>query len=200
VPILTHTLRKFEEAATISNIILVVPREDIQYVEGEIVDKFGISKVTGIIAGGKERQHSIEQGLGGIDSDSEIVVIHDGVRPFVASKLIDTIVNRALEEGAVTLGVPVKDTVKSVNGMSVIEKTIARDTLWLTQTPQAFRREIIKKAYEKACKNNYLGTDDSCLVERIGVTVRMIMGTYDNIKITTDDDLIIGEALLEKSA
>lgn len=199
VPILTQTLRKFEEAVTISNAILVVPYDDIEYVEREIVDKYRISKVTDIIAGGKERQDSVRNGLEFIGSDSEIVIIHDGVRPFIASKLIDITVKMAAEEGAVTLGVPVKDTIKSIDGMSVVKETLTRNALWFTQTPQAFRSEIIKKAYKQAYESNYLGTDDSCLVERIGVKVRMITGSYDNIKITTQDDLIIGEALLRKS-
>jgi len=199
MPILTHTLSKFEEAVTINNTILVVPFDDIGYVKREIVDKYRISKVTDIIAGGKERQDSVRNGLDIIGSDSEIVVIHDGARPFVTPKLIDISIERALEEGAVTLGVPVKDTVKSIDGMYIVKETLARDALWLTQTPQAFKREIIKKAYKQAYKDNYSGTDDSCLVERTGVKVRMIAGFYDNIKITTEDDLVLGEALLRKS-
>ncbi|HDS09087.1 MAG TPA: 2-C-methyl-D-erythritol 4-phosphate cytidylyltransferase, partial [Firmicutes bacterium] len=189
-PILLHTLNKFEDALSIDAIILVLPQNDIDYVKKEIVDKQGISKVTDMIAGGKERQDSVRNAIDLIDDDTEIVVIHDGARPFITTELINLSVERALEEGAVALGVPVKDTVKSVNDRGIIRKTLDRDTIWIAQTPQAFQREVICEAYRKAYKNNYSATDDSCLVERLGIEVRMITGSYDNIKITTKDDII----------
>ncbi len=197
-PILAHTLSTFEEALSIAAIIVVVPQKEIDYVKREIVDTYGISKVRDIIAGGKERQDSVRKGIEVVDGDTDIVVIHDGARPFVTVELIDLSVERALEEGAVTLGVPVKDTVKNVNQKGIITKTLDRDAIWLTQTPQAFRREIIQEAYKRALENNDRATDDSCLVEKMGIEVRMISGSYDNIKITTKEDMILGETLLKK--
>lgn len=197
-PILSHTLSKFEDALSIDAIILVLPQNDIDYVKGEIVDKHGISKITDMIAGGKERQDSVRNAIDLIDGDTDIVLIHDGARPFITTELINLSVERALEDGAVALGLPVKDTVKSVDDRGIIRKTLDRDTIWIAQTPQAFRREVICEAYRSAYKSNYSATDDSCLVERLGIEVRIITGSSDNIKITTKDDIILGEALLRK--
>ncbi len=199
VPILVHTLRTFERASTINHIILVVPENDIDYTRHSILEQYQISKVKHIVAGGRQRQDSVRNGLDIVSDENEIVVIHDGVRPFVSEEIINASVQKAFEEDAVTVGVAVKDTVKSVDGNGWIKETLKRDTLWLTQTPQAFKREIIKRAYRRAYKDNIYGTDDASLVERINIKVRMINGSYDNIKITTSEDLELGEYLLRKS-
>lgn len=197
MPVLSRTLRIFETASNIGRIVLVVPKDDIDYARTSIVEKYGISKVRHIVAGGRQRQDSVKNGLDVVSDEYEIVLIHDGVRPFVSKELINLSVRKAFEEDAVTLGVPVKDTVKSVDGDGLITKTFKRNTLWLIQTPQVFKSEIVKKAYQKACEDNFYGTDDASLVEHINVSVKMIAGSYNNIKITTPEDLEFGEFLLK---
>jgi 2-C-methyl-D-erythritol 4-phosphate cytidylyltransferase len=189
IPILAHTLRKFERAAIIDDVILVVPGDYTEYSRRLIVEEYHFSKVRRILGGGKERQDSVKTGIDAVGSDSDIVVIHDGVRPFISEETLNISVHGALSSGAVTLGVPVKDTIKSVGSNGLVERTIERGSLWLTQTPQTFRREIIETAYKRAYDDNFYGTDDASLVERIGIKVRMIAGSYDNIKITTPEDL-----------
>ncbi|MBE9546607.1 MAG: 2-C-methyl-D-erythritol 4-phosphate cytidylyltransferase [Proteobacteria bacterium] len=198
IPILVHTLRKFEKASVIDDVILVVPGDHIEYSRRMIVEEYHLSKVRRVLAGGRERQDSVKNGLDAVGDDSGIVVIHDGVRPFVTEELINISVHKALEDGAVVVGVPVSDTVKSVDGDGLIERTVDRESLWLTQTPQTFRSEVIKTAYRKACDDNFHGTDDASLVERIGIKVRIITGSRDNIKITTPEDIAVGEGIIKR--
>lgn len=198
IPVLVHTLSKFERASIIDDVILVVPEDYVEYSKSAIVEKYDLSKVGSVLAGGRERQDSVKRGLDKVGDKTDIVVIHDGVRPFVSEELINVSVAAALEDSAVALGVPVTNTVKSVGSDGFIEKTVDRKSLWSAQTPQTFRREVIKKAYEKAYDDNFYGTDDASLVERIGINVRMIMGSYDNIKITTPEDLVIGEEIIKR--
>lgn len=198
VPILVHTLRKFEGASIIDDVILVVPEGYIEYSRRVIVEGHHLLKVRRVLAGGRERQDSVKRGLDAVDDDTDIVVIHDGVRPFISRELINITVLNAMEDSAVILGIPVKDTVKSVGSNGLIERTIDRRCLWLTQTPQTFRRRVIKMAYQKAFEDSFYGTDDASLVEHIGIKVRMVMGSYDNIKITTLEDLAVGEGIIRK--
>jgi len=198
VPVLVHTLSKFERVSIIDDVILVVPEDYVEYSRIAIVEKYNLSKVRSVLAGGKERQDSVKRGLDTVDDNTDIVVIHDGVRPFVSEELISASVTAAMEDGAVAVGVPVTDTVKSVDGDRFIERTVDRKSLWSAQTPQTFRMNVIKKAYEKAYDDNFYGTDDASLVERIGINVRMIMGSYDNIKITTPEDLVVGEEIIKR--
>jgi 2-C-methyl-D-erythritol 4-phosphate cytidylyltransferase len=196
MPILSHTLQKFDAASSVKDVILVVPFDDMDYVKRSIVEKFNISKVSHIRGGGRKRQDSVKNGLDIINSNNDIVVIHDGARPFISSDLIDVSVEKARLSGALVLGIPAGDTVKSVGDGGYIEKTLSRDHLWLAQTPQVFRADIIKKAYERAYKEGFYGTDDAEVVERMGIKVEMIQGSYDNIKITTPEDLVLGEFIL----
>ena len=198
VPVLARTLEIFQRSPGIDEIFLIVPETDIDYAHKHIVDRYAISKVTNILAGGKERQDSVRNGIDALGGDHDIVVIHDGVRPFISEELIHSAILEASRARAVTVGVPVKDTVKSINRHGIVVKTLNRKALWLTQTPQAFERDVIKKAYEAAYRNNYYGTDDASLVERIGVKVMMIRGSYDNIKITTQDDIMLAEILTRR--
>lgn len=197
-PILVHTLENFEKAQSISNIIIVVSKVDIEYVQKEVRDKYQISKVTDITIGGKERQDSVKCGLECLDDDTDIVVIHDGVRPFISTEYIELLVKNVGEKRAITLGVPVKDTVKSVKSDGYISKTLDRSELWLTQTPQVFLRNVICKAYAQAYRDGIYGTDDAALVERMGIPVMMMPGSNQNIKITTPEDLVIGEYILKQ--
>ena len=197
-PILIHTLKIFQESSYIDEIFLVVPPDDVSAVRAMLDGEYHLSKVSRVLAGGRERQDSVRNGLQEVGDKHDIVVIHDAVRPFITGELIRLAVEGAIAVGAVAVGVKAKDTVKQVGGDDLVTETITRDSLWLVQTPQAFQRQVIKKAYEKAYEDNFTGTDDAVLVERIGIPVKMIQGSSDNIKITTQDDLLIGEALIKK--
>lgn len=198
IPLLAHTLMAFQSSAAVDDIFLVVPEGDLHYVRQMIIEKHGLPKVSRILAGGRQRQDSVKNGLDAVGSDYDIVVIHDGVRPLVSEDFIHQAVLKALKEKAVTFGVPVRDTVKTVDNEGWVGETLNREGLWLTQTPQAFEREIIKRAYQVAYEDHFYGTDDASLVERIGIKVRMISGSDDNIKITTRDDIGWGEFLLKR--
>jgi 2-C-methyl-D-erythritol 4-phosphate cytidylyltransferase len=198
IPILAHTLRAFQAPAIVNDIFLVIPPQDLQYVQEKIIDCYGISKARQILSGGKERQDSVKNGLDAVDKSYDIVLVHDGVRPFVSLKLIEQVIQEALENSAVAVGIPVSDTVKTVNRDGWVQKTLKRTGLWLTQTPQAFRRETIKQAYQAAYRDDFYGTDDASLVVRIGVKVKMIVGSRENIKITTMEDMTMGEHIMKK--
>jgi 2-C-methyl-D-erythritol 4-phosphate cytidylyltransferase len=195
IPVLAHTLTIFQRSPQIDEIFLIVPKRDIEFALNGIAERYGISKVSKILAGGKERQDSVRNGIDALESDHDIVVIHDGVRPFISEELVHSVILEASRVRAVTVGVPVKDTVKSIDRHGIVVETLNRNHLWLTQTPQAFEREIIREAYKAAYRDNFYGTDDASLVERMGVRVTMIRGSYDNIKITTKDDVVLAEIL-----
>ena len=196
IPVLVHTLRVFQFSPLIQDILLVVPADDIEFVKKSIVQKYCISKVSQVLPGGKERQDSVKNGLDAVSDDYDVVVIHDGVRPFVSEDVIRLSVLEAFKEEAVTTGVPVKDTVKMIDQNGWIMETLNRNCLWLTQTPQAFKLKTIKEAYRLAYEDHYYGTDDAGLVERIGMQVKMLPGCYENIKITTKEDLLFAESLI----
>ena len=196
IPILAHTLKAFQRSPVIDEIVLAVPEADMPEVRQSIVVKYGLSKVGLILSGGRERQDSVRNALQHVNDEHEIIVIHDAVRPFVSEDLISRAVAAAREFGAITVGVPVKDTVKKVTAEGWVKKTVTREGLWLTQTPQVFRRPIILAAYKKAAAEGFYGTDDACLVERMGIPVRMIPGESDNIKVTTAEDLLLGELII----
>jgi 2-C-methyl-D-erythritol 4-phosphate cytidylyltransferase len=139
----------------------------------------------------------VKHGLDALGSDCDIVLVHDAVRPFVSPDMIDMVIQEASLFQAVTVGLPVQDTLKRVDDRGCVEATVPRDRLWCTQTPQAFQTPLLKDAYEAAYREHYYGTDDAGLVERIGGKVKMLTGSFDNIKITTADDLARGELILE---
>lgn len=195
--ILSYTVETFEKSDYIDEIILVTSSEAIDYVNENIVQKYNFKKVKAVVEGGKERQDSVYNGLKNVSNDCDVVLIHDGVRPFVGDSYIAKLESIAMELGACVLGAPVKDTIKVCNSEGYITDTPERSTLWLAQTPQCFKYDIIMKAYEKAYNEGYTGTDDSMLVEKTGVKVKMVEGDYNNIKITTPEDLYIGEVILE---
>ena len=199
MPLLVHTLNVFERCPVVDALLVVVPPSDVKAVRTEMLPRWSLKKLAGIVPGGKERQDSVRAGIEALDRETELVVIHDAVRPFITVELIENCIRAAAEEGAATVGVPVKDTVKEVGADGRVMRTCDRNLLWLTQTPQAFRRDIIENAHRAAVRDGYRGTDDTSLVERLGIAVRMIRGDYGNIKITTPEDLVIAEALLAAS-
>ena len=198
MPLLVHTLIVFERCPLVDALLVVVPPSDVEAVRTEMLPRWSLKKLAGVIPGGKERQDSVRAGIEALERETELVVIHDAVRPFITVELIENCIRAAAEEGAATVGVPVKDTVKEVGADGRVMRTCDRNLLWLTQTPQAFRRDIIENAHRAAVRDGYRGTDDTSLVERLGIAVRMIRGDYGNIKITTPEDLVIAEALLAR--
>ena len=199
-PILAHTLNLFDNHPAVDSIHLVSPATEIAYCRCEVVERYAFAKVRSIIAGGAERQDSVRNGLlqCGAAAD-DIVLIHDGARPFFPPDLIPSVVATALRVGACLVGVPVKDTIKGVED-SLVLGTPDRHRLWQAQTPQAFRFELIRTAHERAVRDGFRGTDDASLIEHFGHPVAMLEGCYRNIKITTPEDLILAEAFLKAPA
>jgi len=196
-PILKLTLLPFERCSLISKIILVVPRRRILLVKGMVKD-WGYRKVRKIVSGGKERQDSILNGLKALSLGTKIVVIHDGVRPFITENLIRKTVQAAAMHKAVVTGLPVKETIKNVE-KGFITSTFNRERVWSIQTPQAFEVNLLKRAYKQAYQDSFYGTDDAALVERIGFKVKVIKGSEENIKITTLGDLRLAKAIHSSS-
>lgn len=196
-PVLAYTIDAFENCDLISEIIIVVKEEDIIYCSDIIVRDYGFTKVKKIVAGGKERQHSVSNGLKELSPNTDIVLIHDGARPLVCVDDIENSVHECIEHKAVAVGVRTKDTIKIVDENGFVAGTPERSSLWIIQTPQVFKYKIINDAYKSAIEDNYIGTDDASLVERIGCKVKVIEGTYQNIKITTDEDFYIVQAILD---
>lgn len=196
-PILAHTLERIAENKNIDYIILVVPKSEIEFCQREIVDKFNIKKVDAIVCGGEERQHSVFEGIKKTDETTDIILIHDGARPFIDDEIISRAIAEARNSGGVVVAVPVKDTIKIANEKLEVVSTPNRETLWSIQTPQVFKRSIIKRAYEQGVLN-IRATDDSMMVEAIGNKVKIVLGSYENIKITTPEDIIFAEQIFLK--
>ena len=200
IPILGRTLNIFDSCQRVNQIIVVVPKEDLDFCRNEILMAAKLQTDVILVAGGAERQDSVFNGLKAIESDDGIVLIHDGVRPFVSPAQLVACITGAAELGACILGIPAFDTVKKVNSTNEITQSLKRGTLWLAQTPQAFKVKLIKKAHEKAKHEGFMGTDDASLVERLGEVVKIIPGSRSNIKITNREDLMLAQALLQISA
>lgn len=198
LPIVGRTIGVFEHSPIVDEIYVITPEPEIPFCREQVVERLGLRKVRAIVPGGKERQHSVMNGLRAIPdaADDDVVIIHDGVRPFVTGDIIRRAVNVAAAGGGALVAVPAKDTIKVVRD-GIIRETPPRETLWQAQTPQAFRYGVIRNAHERAEAEGFLGTDDASLVERLGGEVRVVMGDYRNIKITTPEDIILAEAFLK---
>jgi 2-C-methyl-D-erythritol 4-phosphate cytidylyltransferase len=195
-PVLTHTLFAFDKNPEVNDIVLVLPAPDIPFCWEKIIAPLDFQKRIRLVSGGVTRQESVYNGLRAIEkNDCNIVVIHDSVRPLVSSRLITRSVAGAQEYGACIAAIPAKDTLKIVKN-DTIQQTISRDRVWMAQTPQAFRYDFIMKAHEAARKEQFKGTDDAALIERLGMQVHVIKGDPRNIKITTPGDLKVAEAIL----
>ncbi|MBB3870008.1 2-C-methyl-D-erythritol 4-phosphate cytidylyltransferase [Parageobacillus toebii NBRC 107807] len=192
-PLIVHTLKVFENDEWCRGIIVVINEAERTQFE-QLFSRFHIKKITAIVSGGKERQHSVYNGLKAV-KNGDIVLIHDGARPFVTIEHIHELVKEAKEHGAAIPAVRVKDTIKKARDQFV-EETVERSSLWAVQTPQAFHVSLVLRAHEQAQKDGYIGTDDASLVERIGGKVKIVEGDYRNIKLTTPDDLLFAEAIL----
>lgn len=195
-PVLYYSLAAFESSSHITDIILVTGKEEIEYCQREIVDKYGFQKVRRIVVGGKERYHSVYQGLLAIDQ-AEYVFIHDGARPFIEEEIIGRAYEAVKEYKACVVGMPVKDTIKIADAEGFAGQTPDRKMVWQVQTPQTFEYSLIKEAYTKLLAGEQDGiTDDAMVVERMtSRKVKLVEGSYRNIKITTPEDLGIAEIL-----
>jgi len=198
-PILAHTLAVFQEASFVDDIYVVIPEAEIAFCREQVVEKYGFAKVRDVIAGGSERQHSVLNGIRALNGyrEDDVVIIHDGVRPFIPTKILKHSIEVASQWDGALVAVPAKDTVKTVEA-GVVTGTPPRENIWLAQTPQSFRHGIISAAHEIAAAEGFLGTDDASLVERMGRQVHVVMGDYRNIKITTPEDMLLAETFLKK--
>ncbi|SFB24724.1 MULTISPECIES: 2-C-methyl-D-erythritol 4-phosphate cytidylyltransferase [unclassified Bacillus (in: firmicutes)] len=196
IPVLIHTLRVFEADEQCESVILAINPHDEAELK-ELLQAYSIQKVVALVPGGKERQHSVFEALKTLKGEV-IVLVHDGARPFIKQEMIHKLVLKAEQEGASLVAVPVKDTIKKVQNDEVVE-TVERSSLWAVQTPQAFRFSLILEAHHQADHDDFLGTDDASLVERMGTSVFVVEGDYDNIKLTTPEDLYFAEAIMKKS-
>ncbi|TFD98489.1 2-C-methyl-D-erythritol 4-phosphate cytidylyltransferase [Jeotgalibacillus salarius] len=195
VPVIIHTLRVFEQDSSCSGIILAIHPEDRGTLE-QLMQQYHITKVTHMAEGGAERQHSVYEGLKA--ATAEIVMVHDGARPFIKQTVMNELAEAAETNGAAIAAVPVKDTIKKVKN-GIVTETVERSSLWSVQTPQAFQLELLLEAHKAAADSAYLGTDDASLVEKTGGKVAVIEADYDNIKLTTKEDLVFAEAILAKN-
>ncbi|MGM0899291.1 MAG: 2-C-methyl-D-erythritol 4-phosphate cytidylyltransferase [Bacillota bacterium] len=192
-PIFIYTLEVFDKDPECEGMWLAVKQDERQLIE-EYVEHYEVKKVKGYATGGAERQDSVRAGLE-MARQSEVVLVHDAARPFISPAVIRELVERANESGAAIAGVPVKDTIKKVRE-GVITETVDRAELWMIQTPQAFRYDLLMEAAQRAQADGFLGTDEAMLVERMGHPVQIVESTYENVKMTTPDDLIYGKAIL----
>ena len=193
-PVIAHTLAAFENALTVDDIIIAVRKQDMIAVY-DIISYFGVKKVKSVVCGGTTRQQSVLSGLE-CAGDADYIAVHDGARALVRSGQIDEVISAAYTYKAAMLGVPMKDTVKTVGKNRMTTGTADRSLMWLAQTPQAFEAGILKAAMEKAIAEHKDYTDESQLVEALGHGVYLVNGGYDNIKITTPDDIALAEQIL----
>ena len=194
--IIAYTIEKFYNNSNIEDIVVVVKEDESEFFKKEILDKYNFKNIK-IAYGGKERQDSVYNGLKLLDKKCDVVLIHDGARPFVSDKIIYNCIEEVKEHKAIVVRVPVKDTIKIIDNDKNIVDTPNRSVLWAVQTPQTFDYNILIDAYKDAYKSGFYGTDDAMLVERIGYKVKMVEGSYNNIKITTQEDLSVGSQILK---
>ncbi len=195
-PVLAYSVETFSKSDLIGEIIIVVPEDWARTVKTDIVDRLSIPKVTKIILGGLERQDSVLNGFNSLSGTPDVVAVHDGARPLVSLELLEEVIRQASACGAALAALPSNDTIKKSSPEMYVDSTVQRDSLWFAQTPQAFRYEVLKNALSKAADDRFTGTDESLLVERTGVRVKIVKGSPCNIKITTPEDLVLGELIL----
>lgn len=196
MPLLVHCLHTFAAHPAIDEIIIVTPEDQLDFCRWDIVHAYNIDKVCAVVRGGNERQDSVRNGLRACQCSAEdIILIHDGVRPLIETETIDAVIAGVAEHGACIAAVPMKDTIKEVHD-GIIRSTPQRSNLWAAQTPQGFRCNLIVNAHEQALAHGFSATDDASILEWLGHEVAVVEGSYTNFKITTPEDLILAQALL----
>jgi 2-C-methyl-D-erythritol 4-phosphate cytidylyltransferase/2-C-methyl-D-erythritol 2,4-cyclodiphosphate synthase len=194
LPVLVHTVKAIQRSSFVNTIIIAVPVEHVDQV-WELVRRYELSLVTEVVAGGETRQGSVRAGLDALPDGTDLVVVHDGVRPLVDPELVDACVQKAIETGAAMAAIPVKDTLKKAGG-GTVDSTVDRRDLWQAQTPQVATVDSIRKAFDSAAADGFQGTDEASLLERIGVEVSLVIGSEMNIKITSPEDLQLAGLIL----
>ena len=192
--ILEHTLTKFQEHEEVNEIVLVLPESDI---ENHSYLKSDFPKISKIISGGKERQNSVSNGLRHVHKESDYILVHDAARPLIRKEEISKIIKSIDEHDVVVLAVPVKETIKVADKLNKVTETPNRDNLWSVQTPQGMKFKLMKKLYEKLESTNFMGTDEAMVAEYFGSAVYIVEGHYQNIKITSPEDLLLAELLMK---
>ena len=195
-PILSYTLKTLQDCGVISEIVLVVPEKEYEKACEEWIGKPKLVKK--VVKGGEKRQDSVFNGLQEVSQDTEIVLIHDGVRPLLSKKMISGSIDAARKYGAAITAIPLSDTIKRVDSSGLVSETIDREGLWRVQTPQAFRLPLLREAFAKAKSENFYGTDEGALIEHLGKPVKIVEGSEQNIKITRPEDLDLGETFVSK--
>lgn len=196
MPVLGRTLSSLSSCGLIDEIVVVMPEDEMEKCRRDIIDRYKIPKVIEIVKGGSERQQSIMAGLEALKDTCDIAVTHDGARPFVTDDIITQSIYEAYLYGAAACAVPIKDTIKVSDGDGFILDTPDRSTLYAVQTPQTFKFNLLYNAHLRAKEDGYTGTDDTVLVERLGAKVKLFAGSYENIKITTPEDIYMAYAIM----
>jgi len=197
-PILAYTLEVLDRVAAVREIIVPVFPGEEERCRQDIISRLDLHKPVAVIAGGERRQDSVRNGLARVPEDCDMVLVHDGARPLATRAMMETAITATMTKKATTMAVPVKDTITVVDRQTgTISHTPARGSLYSIQTPQTFSREILLRAHHAAFADGFNGTDDASLVERLGIAVTVLMGSYTNIKITTPEDLLIAEAFMQ---
>ena len=195
-PILAHTIQRFEQNSAVDAIFVVVDQADFSECRTAVLRPYPFTKVQELVQGGETRQMSVYNGVRALSADVDFVIVHDGVRPFITDEVIFECLTAADECGAAVAAVPVKDTIKVANEDSFIVETPVRDRLWAVQTPQVFRKSLLEEAHQVAQARQLTATDDASLVEQLGFPVKLVKGSYANLKITTPIDLQVAEVLI----
>ena len=196
-PILTHTIQRFEQNTAVDEIFVLVNEADFEMCRATVLAPYALQKVQPLVAGGATRQQSVHNGVRALPADTDFVIVHDGVRPFVTDETIFACLDAAAEWGAAVAAVPVKETIKMANAEDFIVETPPRERLWTVQTPQVFRKSLLEEAHQIAEKKQLTATDDAALVEHLGHPVKLVNGSYANVKITTPEDLRIANVFLQ---
>jgi 2-C-methyl-D-erythritol 4-phosphate cytidylyltransferase len=195
-PILHYTLRTLQESGLIDSLTLVVPEKECVGARADWLGRPPVVKQ--VVVGGEKRQDSVYNGYQSLPSDTDIVLVHDGVRPFLSREMIQETIDVAGKFGAAITAIPVHDTLKQVDNSGRVECTVEREGLWRVQTPQAFRYDLLGEAFLKAKSDSFYGTDEAALIEYLGQEVRIVDGSEWNLKITRPEDLVLGESIVEK--
>ena len=195
-PILAHTIQRFEQNTAVDAIFVIVDQADFSECRAAVLHPYPFTKVQELVGGGETRQMSVYNGVRALSADMDFVIVHDAVRPFVTDEVIFACLTAADECGAAVAAVPVKDTIKVANEDSFIVETPVRDRLWAVQTPQVFRKSLLEEAHQVAHARHLTATDDASLVEQLGFPVKLVKGSYANLKITTPIDLQVAEVLI----
>lgn len=195
-PILYYTLKTFQDSGLVDSIVLVVPQKELECARVDWLRNPSVVKQ--VVVGGEKRQDSVFNGYQSLSKDTDIVLVHDGVRPFLSKEMIAETISSAEKFGAAITAIPVHDTLKQVDESGKVQRTVEREGLWRVQTPQAFRYDLLGEAFRKAQADTFYGTDEAGLIEYLGQEVRIVDGSEWNLKLTRPEDLVLGENIVTK--